>query len=214
MVPRRGGGRGERRWRSWRWWPRGRRPWAVSGRGSRWWSGWPWRRSEPRWRCAGGVVEAVPRRRRGDSGQPSAYLGCADRIDEQPARQYDRPARSCNPILLVADRGNNRIVRYTLDDKPIDVVAGTLSPAISTTTRESGGARPVGSRHPPGQEQQDRRAFGRRTRGNPPGTTETAALSSRASSWRRTARCFDHNGNIFVVEWVEIGRVTKLRKLA
>ena len=25
--------------------------------------------------------------------------------------------------------------------------------------------------------------------------------------------CFDHAGNIFVVEWVEIGRVTKLRKI-
>ena len=24
----------------------------------------------------------------------------------------------------------------------------------------------------------------------------------------------DHNGNIFVAEWVEIGRVTKLRKVA
>lgn len=26
--------------------------------------------------------------------------------------------------------------------------------------------------------------------------------------------CFDHQGNIFVVEWVEAGRVTKLRKVA
>ena len=25
--------------------------------------------------------------------------------------------------------------------------------------------------------------------------------------------CFDHAGNIFVVEWVEVGRVTKLRKV-
>jgi hypothetical protein len=25
--------------------------------------------------------------------------------------------------------------------------------------------------------------------------------------------CFDHKGNIFVVEWVEVGRVTKLRKV-
>ncbi len=25
--------------------------------------------------------------------------------------------------------------------------------------------------------------------------------------------CFDHNGNIFVAEWVEVGRVTKLRKV-
>ena len=26
--------------------------------------------------------------------------------------------------------------------------------------------------------------------------------------------CFDHDGNIFVVEWVEVGRVTKLRRVA
>ena len=26
--------------------------------------------------------------------------------------------------------------------------------------------------------------------------------------------CFDNEGNIFVVEWVEVGRVTKLRKVA
>lgn len=26
--------------------------------------------------------------------------------------------------------------------------------------------------------------------------------------------CFDHAGNIFVVEWVEVGRVSKLRKVA
>jgi hypothetical protein len=25
--------------------------------------------------------------------------------------------------------------------------------------------------------------------------------------------CFDHEGNIIVVEWVEVGRVTKLRKV-
>ena len=32
------------------------------------------------------------------------------------------------PVLLIADRSNNRIVRYTLDDKPIDVIGGTRSP--------------------------------------------------------------------------------------
>src|SRR5262249_5644040 len=33
-----------------------------------------------------------------------------------------------NPVLLVADRGNRRIVRYTLDDKPIDIIEGTRQP--------------------------------------------------------------------------------------
>jgi hypothetical protein len=26
--------------------------------------------------------------------------------------------------------------------------------------------------------------------------------------------CFDHEGNIYVVEWVEVGRVSKLRHVA
>ena len=26
--------------------------------------------------------------------------------------------------------------------------------------------------------------------------------------------CFDHAGNIYVVEWVEVGRVSRLRKVA
>ena len=26
--------------------------------------------------------------------------------------------------------------------------------------------------------------------------------------------CFDHSGNIYVVEWVEVGRVSRLRKVA
>ena len=36
------------------------------------------------------------------------------------------------------------------------------------------------------------------------------------TAWKFVAphgACFDHEGNIFVVEWVEVGRVTKLRKV-
>jgi hypothetical protein len=53
---------------------------------------------------------------------------------------------------------------------------------------------------------------------------------SAANNWKQTRKldrsafqpgkfvcphgaCFDHEGNIFVVEWVEVGRVTKLRKV-
>ena len=38
------------------------------------------------------------------------------------------------------------------------------------------------------------------------------AVSSHVSGVTATAT-FDHVGNIFVVEWVEVGRVTKLRKV-
>ena len=32
-------------------------------------------------------------------------------------------------------------------------------------------------------------------------------------TWAPHGACFDHKGNIFIVEWVEVGRVTKLRKV-
>ena len=43
--------------------------------------------------------------------------------------------------------------------------------------------------------------------GNPPRTTDDRRIRPRPVR-EPARRCFDHNGNIFVVEWVEIGRVT------
>ena len=50
--------------------------------------------------------------------------------------------------------------------------------------------------------------------GNPPRTTDDRSKFVPGQFVNPHGACFDHNGNIFVVEWVEIGRVTKLRKLA
>ena len=36
--------------------------------------------------------------------------------------------RSGAPILVVADRGNHRIQRFTLDGEPVDTIAGTNLP--------------------------------------------------------------------------------------
>ena len=121
-----------------------------------------------------------------------------------------------DPILTVADRGNNRIQRFTLEGKHIDFVAGTNMPCH----------------------------FGYSTNGDVvvPDLAARVTLMDRdnkviehlgddsASEWQKTrtmsrdqftpgkfiaphGACFDHAGNIFVVEWVEVGRVTKLRKV-
>ena len=50
--------------------------------------------------------------------------------------------------------------------------------------------------------------------GNPPRTTEDRKSFVAGQFVNPHGACFDHNGNIFVAEWVEIGRVTKLRKIA
>jgi hypothetical protein len=122
------------------------------------------------------------------------------------------------PILLVADRGNNRIVRYTLDDKPIDIIAGTRSPCHF---HEHKGVIVV----PDLQSRvtlfdRDNRVIVHLGDGNYQGEARqirTTADRSKFEPGKFIAphgAIFDHAGNIFIVEFVEIGRVTKLRKIA
>jgi DNA-binding beta-propeller fold protein YncE len=145
----------------------------------------------------------------GGKGDEAGKLSCPHGIIVDTRHAGD-------PILTVADRGNNRIQRFTLEGKHIDFVAGTKMPCH----------------------------FGCSTNGDMvvPDLAARVTLMDRdnkiiahlgddsASEWQKTrtmsrdqftpgkfiaphGACFDHAGNIFVVEWVEVGRVTKLRKL-
>ncbi|MBV9506884.1 MAG: hypothetical protein JO323_17975 [Acidobacteriia bacterium] len=121
-------------------------------------------------------------------------------------------------ILLVADRGNRRIVRYTTEDKPIDIVEGTLSPChfhqqkdilvvpdlqcrVTLFDKDNKVIEHLGDGAYAGKQNQLRVTENR-------GDFEPGKFVTPHGAW------FDHAGNIFVTEWVEIGRVTKLRKLA
>ncbi|HEX4136028.1 MAG TPA: hypothetical protein VHY84_15545 [Bryobacteraceae bacterium] len=123
-----------------------------------------------------------------------------------------------NPVHLIADRGHGRIVRYTLDDKPIDVVEGTVRPCyfhghkdlivvpdlsgpVFILDKDNKVAVTMGTAKPDGPK-------------NPPRTTENRGDFVPGQFVAPHGATFDHNGNIFVAEWVEIGRVTKLRKVA
>jgi hypothetical protein len=120
-----------------------------------------------------------------------------------------------NPILLVADRGNSRIVRYKLDDTPIDVVAGTKSPCHFHTYKETIVVPDLQARVT--LLDKDNKIIlhlGEPTVPNPPRTTEDRGSFVAGQFVQPHGAIFDHNANIFVVEWVEIGRVTKLRKVA
>lgn len=126
--------------------------------------------------------------------------------------------RSGSPILTVADRRNNRLQRFTLDGRHIDFVTGfrlpchfherhglvvipdlqgrvTLMDRDNRVVAHLGDATPDSPKNPP-RDTTDRASF-------VPGQFVTPHGAG-----------FDHEGNIFVVEWVEIGRVTKLRKVA
>ena len=119
------------------------------------------------------------------------------------------------PILLVADRGHGRIVRYTLDDKPIDIVEGTRQPCHF---HEHKGNIVVpdlaGPVHILDKDNKVVVSMGGGKEGNPPRTTDDRSKFVPGQFVNPHGAIFDHNGNIFVAEWVEIGRVTKLRKVA
>ena len=118
------------------------------------------------------------------------------------------------PIQLVADRGNRRIVRYTLDDKPIDVIEGTRLPCYFHAHKDLVVVPDLSG--PVFILDKDNKiavTMGEGP-GNPPRTTEDRSKFIPGQFVAPHGATFDHNGNIFIVEWVEIGRVTKLRKVA
>jgi hypothetical protein len=124
--------------------------------------------------------------------------------------------RGAEPILMVADRANNRIQRFTLDGKHLDYISGTNLPCHFGFFKNGDTVVPdLGARVTLLDSQNQ--------------VIENLGDNSQ-TEWRKTrtmtrdhftagkfvsphGACFDHSGNIFVVEWVEVGRVTKLRKV-
>lgn len=131
---------------------------------------------------------------------------------------YDnRPGRT--PLLVVADRANARLQYFTLDGKPAGLVSDVLFPAhfdirgavllvpdlharVSLFDRNNHPIVHLGD--------------------DPAWIAEVKKLKIRndPKEWQPGKfvhphdACFDRDGNIYVVEWVQTGRVTKLRHLA
>jgi hypothetical protein len=121
------------------------------------------------------------------------------------------------PILLVADRGHGRIVRYTLDDKPIDIVEGTQQPCHFHEHKELVVVPDLAAAvHVLNKDNKILVTLGKPTADgpkNPARTTQNRDEFIPGQFVNPHGAIFDHTGNIFVAEWVEIGRVTKLRKV-
>jgi hypothetical protein len=121
-----------------------------------------------------------------------------------------------DPTLMVADRANNRIQRFDLDGRHIDFIDGTKLPCNFDYFRNGDVVVPdLGARV---------------TLLDKENNVILHLGDDSASKWSDTRKlsrehftpgkfvcphgaCFDHGGNIFVVEWVEVGRVTKLRRV-
>ncbi|MDE3198777.1 MAG: hypothetical protein KGN84_20685, partial [Acidobacteriota bacterium] len=126
--------------------------------------------------------------------------------------------RSGSPLLMVADRSNNRIQRFTLEGKAIDIVPGTTMPChfdahngvvvvpdlqgkVTLLDKENKVIEYLGDAG--AKSMDDLREL----------RTETRDHFIPGKFVCPHSSCFDHTGNIFVVEWVEVGRVSKLRRV-
>ncbi len=125
-------------------------------------------------------------------------------------------ARSSTPVLVVADRRNNRLQRFTLDGQHIDFVPGFRLPChfderkgMVVVPDLQGRVTLMDSRNQIVEHLGDSNA----TDGNNPLRTRPRDAFIPGQFICPHGACFDHDGNIFVVEWVEVGRVTKLRRV-
>lgn len=126
-------------------------------------------------------------------------------------------SRGSQPVLNVADRSNKRIQRFTLEGKHIDFLFGTNAPCHFNIYKNGDMVVPD--------------LFARVTimdRDNQiienlgdDSTTDYMATRKLTRENFKPGKfvcphgaCFDCEGNIFVVEWVEVGRVSKLRHVA
>lgn len=126
--------------------------------------------------------------------------------------------RGTQPIITVADRGNNRIQNFTLEGKHIGFISGTNLPCHFSFYKNGDVVVPdLGARVT--LLDRDNKVI------------THLGDDSAANTWKDLRKeprdkfipgkfvcphgaCFDHAGNIFVVEWVEVGRVSKLRQVA
>ncbi|HYI96429.1 MAG TPA: hypothetical protein VEX68_22990 [Bryobacteraceae bacterium] len=124
--------------------------------------------------------------------------------------------RGKEPILTVADRTNKRLQSFTLDGKHLSFGAGVSSPChfnmrkgkvvipdldarVTLLDEKNNVITHLGAADDPKAARALR-------------TKERSAFEPGKFICPHGA-CFDHAGNIFVVEWVEVGRVTKLKKV-
>lgn len=147
----------------------------------------------------------------GGTGKEAGQLACPHGIFVD--------TRGKDTVLTVADRTNNRLQHFTLDGKHIAFTKATeITAPCHFNVRKGKVVIP----------DLDARVQVLDEKNNVVAVLGDAGDAKEARKLRTQARdafvpgkficphgaCFDHAGNIFVAEWVEVGRVTKLRKVA
>ncbi len=123
--------------------------------------------------------------------------------------------RGPTPIVVVADRRNNRLQNFSLDGKHLGFVSGVNLPCHFDFRKDLMLVPDLAAR----VTLLDRNNQVILHLGEGPTNYRDIRTQSRevfpvGQFVCPHGACFDREGNIFVVEWVEVGRVTKLRKVA
>lgn len=138
--------------------------------------------------------------------------------------QLDQPhgialdTRGSEPVLLVADRANRRFQYFSLDGKHLRFSAeGDVKLPCHFDERKGMLLVPDLEARVTLMDRQDKvlAQLGEDT-ANPWGQMRKKARAEFVPGKFICphSACFDQDGNIYVVEWVEVGRVTKLRKIS
>ena len=130
----------------------------------------------------------------------------------------DRPGRT--PALVVCDRANARLQYFDQTGKQINVVNGVLFPADIDT---QGDLMLVPDLHARitvlGKDNQVVAQLGDDPTWRKQVLADNFAMRRQPSRWKEGKfihphdACFDHDGNIYVAEWVAVGRINRLVKV-
>ena len=143
----------------------------------------------------------------GGKGKEAGQLDCPHGITID--------TRGKAPVVLVADRTNKRLQTFSLDGKHLGFAEGVSAPCHFHERKGKVVIPDLNARVT--LLDKDNKVLAHLGDGGP----DARPLRTQAREKFVPGRficphgaCFDHAGNIFVTEWVEVGRVTKLRKVS
>ncbi len=123
--------------------------------------------------------------------------------------------RGTQSLLVVADRTNRRLQNFTLDGRHINFVTDDLRSPCHFHTRGELMVIPDLESRVTLFDKDNKLVAHLGDGGTYQGLRElTRDHFTPGKFVAPHSAYFDHDGNIFIVEWVEVGRVTKLRKVA
>jgi hypothetical protein len=143
----------------------------------------------------------------GGAGSAAGQLNCPHGLLVDVRRE--------TPSLIVADRGNRRLQRFDLEGRHLGFVKDELRAPCHFQERNGVLLIPDLESRVTLFDGNDRLIAHLGDGGHYKGIREQAREAFKAGKFVAPhGACFDHAGNIFVVEWVEVGRITKLCRVA